>query len=170
MLNALLEGGMKFRSIFFGAIFAVYVSLMVGCEMKDLIIKEMEIAEQGAYKQKNATFREADAATSLVAQKYFPIGMKKEKALLLINQLYEDGFEVLELKNGGTRNWPNKEFRSYSNVNLEKKYPHGTIGYVIEKQYDTINLIITRTAVISIKFDSNDIIVESEGRINTSGI
>lgn len=155
--------------------FVFILSLMVaflstGCEMENSIIKEMEIAEKVANKQKNVTSKEEHIAISLVVQKHFPIGMKKKKALILINQLYEDGFEVLELKNEGTRVWPNVEFRHYSNVNREKHYPHGTVGYVIEKQYDIVNLIITRTAVISIKFDSSDTVISSEGRINTSSI
>ena len=138
--------------------------------MENSIIKEMEAAEQVVFKQKNVNLKEAHAATTLEVQKYFPLGMQKKNALILLNKFYEDGFEVLELKNEGTRIWPNKEFRHYSDVNREKDYPSGTVGYVAEKQYDTVNLIISRTAVISIKFDANDIVVESEGRINTSSI
>ena len=161
---------MKIKSILFGLVFLIYVPLLTGCEMKDPIIKEMEIAEEATYKQKKATSKEKHAAITLAVQKYFPLGMKKKDALILLNKLYEDGFEIREHIHGGVRIWPKKDFFYHSNVNLEKQFPHGTVGYVVEKLYDRVNLILTRTAVILIKFDSNDIIVESEGRINNDGL
>lgn len=163
---------MKTKSILFGLMFLMYVPLLTGCEMKDPIIKEMESAYLVAYNQKNDTFVERDAAVSRAVQKHFPLGMKAEDALKLLNDLQKQGFVISELKYEGTRIWPNKEFRQDrdGNVNREKHYPHGTTGYSAMKKYATFRLIFTKTAVISIKLDNNGNVVESQGHINISGI
>lgn len=161
---------MKVKLILLSLTVLIPTFLLTGCEMKDPIIKEMENAYLVVDKQKNDTFVERDAAVSRIVQKYIPLGIKEEVALKVLSDLQKQGFEIMELKNEGTRIWPNKEFRHYSDVNREKHYPHGTTGYIATKEYDTAKLIITKIAVISIKSDSNGIIVESHGKINTSSI
>lgn len=93
---------------------------MTGCEGRDSFVEELEIAEQNTHKQKSITSEEVNVAASHVAQKYFPLGMKKTELLKVLNEFYKNGYEVLELKQEGTRLWPSKEFRRYPNVNRQK--------------------------------------------------
>lgn len=95
--------------------------------------------------------------------------MQKAEAIKLLNKLYEQGFEVLQLKQEGTRIWPNKEFRLYADKHRENQHPSGQTGYVAKKKFLNL-LIFTKTAAISIKLDNNGIVIESEGRINTDSI
>lgn len=145
------------------------VFLVTGCDINHPIIEEMVNANGAASGQKNSTYVERHAATALVVQKYFPIGMRKVDALELLNKLKENGFEVLEINYMGTRIWPNKEFRHYPNVNREKHYPRGTTGYVAKKIYDKRFIIVTFEAIISIKLDENGVIVESKGSVAGTG-
>jgi hypothetical protein len=150
-------------------ILVTLVFLVAGCSMNHPIIEEMVNANTAASSQKNSTHVERHAATALVVQKYFPIGMKKKEALALLSELKANGFEVLELNYMGTRIWPNKEFRNYSNVNREKHYPRGTTGYVGRKIFDRRYIILTFEAIISIKLDEKGVVVESKGSVAGTG-
>lgn len=142
----------------------VNLFLVTGCEVKDLFIEELEVAEQQIKPEDELV------ATSRVAQKYFPIGMKRTDFLKALYEFYKNGYQVLEIKHEGTRLWPNKEFRNYPDINRQKKYSVGTKGYVLKKQYVTGNVFITQTAVISIKLNSSNIVIESKSHIDISGI
>lgn len=163
-------GGVKNKLILRSLTVLISTFLLTGCEMKAPIIKEMESAYLVVDKQKNDTHLERDAAVSRAVQKYIPLGMKAEDVLKILNDLQKQGFEIMELKYEGTKIWPNKEFRHYSNVNREKNYPHGTTGYIAEKEYDKTKIIITKTAFISIKLDSNGMVIESKGSIVGDGL
>ena len=146
---------------------------MTGCNKDHPIIEEMLNAERAASSQKNSSHVERDAATALVVQKYFPIGIKKKDALAQLNILKENDFEIVELKYEGERVWPNGKFRKYSGelegLNHERRFPIGTTGYIAEKTYDKKYIIVTFTAVISIKLDRNDVVVESKGSVYGDG-
>lgn len=169
-MSTLKNNNMRVKFIIVSITILVDLFFITGCDRKDLFIQELETAEQNIIKQKNFATDDIKSTTSLVTQKYFPIGMKKSDLLKVLDEFYEKGYEILELNYEGTRLWPNKQFRSYTNVNRQNKYPVGTEGYVLKKKYNTANLLITQTALISIKLDNNKIVIESNSRINTNSI
>lgn len=136
-----------------------------GCQMYDPIIKEMD----SAYAKS-----ESDDDVTTVVQKYFQTGAEFDKVLPLLKQLKEDGFEISEYKYGVGRDWPDGEFNSPPNelvkLSLERRYPTGTKGFVLEKIYDIQMLIVTKTAVISFKVDTVGKLFEVEGHIYISAI
>lgn len=133
--------------------------------MYDPIIQEMD----SAYAK-----NESDDDVTKVVQKYFPVGSEFDKVLPLLNKLKEGGFEVSEYKYGAGRDWPSGTFNSPPNelvkLSLERRFPEGTRGFVIEKKYDTQMLIVTKTAIISFKLDKTGRLFEVEGHIYISAI
>jgi len=133
--------------------------------MYDPVIKEMDIA----YAQ-----NESDDDVTKVVQKYFPVGAEFEKLLPLLNQLKDDGFEIREYRLVGSRVWPDGKFHlegdDLAQLNMKRRYPEGTQGFVIQKKYDIKLLIVTKTAVITFKVDESKKLTEVNGHINISSI
>jgi len=117
---------------------------------------------------------ESDEDVTKVVQKYFPIGMPFEQVLILLKQLNNDGFEIAEYGHGIGRKWPDGDFNAAQDylvkLNLEREYPEGTKGFVIQKKYDSTLLVITKTAVISLKVDASGKLSEVDGHVYVTGL
>lgn len=141
---------------------ALSLLFLTGCNMNDLMIKEMD----GAY-----AVKESNEDVTRVVQKYFQPGMRVEEAFKLLHQMNEQGFSITEYHYNQARAWPDGEFRPYISPSLHerKRRQKGIVEYMAYKKYDSKYIIVTKTAGITLRTDGERIL-ESSGGINISGI
>ena len=132
--------------------------------MKPQFIKDME----AGYEAENN-----DASVSTAVEKYFPVGMTVEKMNEQLRLLKSDGFDIGEYKYEGARNWPDGEFKPYTDEgtrrNLQNRYPIGVSGFTGRKMYETHYFFIEKTAAFNVRVE-NGSVIGSSGSIWTSGI
>jgi len=149
---------------------------LTGCNMKDLMIEEMEAAYRGVSQKKGDTHQDRDAAVSAVLHKYFPPGMKTEEAFKLLRQLKERRFDVSEYRHEGARIWPDGELKPYlyeeTRRNMQQQIPKGGSRFHAEKKYGTqITALATKHVYISFRVgDGSGVITEVKGNLTASGI
>lgn len=155
----------KRKLILFGIAILFFSMFYFGYQMMketawiDKMLNEMEAAlievekTGGGNSERNA---KGKAAVSLAARKYFPIGMPKQEAIKLFEQLKSDGFEVDEAIYEGVRKWPDGDFKPYRDAvaerNRQRRHKPGTNTFHIEKQYGYYKLIFAKKMTISIDF------------------
>jgi len=127
---------------------------------KDWIEKMISEIESAWIKADNAgqAIDDQKSAASSVAQIYFKPGIPAEEAFHLLKDLKDNGFELREYRNEGSRTWPEDEFLPWdsasrpdpaSTQNFKPRYPKGTSHLTIKKVYGWERLIIRKTILIS---------------------
>lgn len=110
----------------------------------DKMLAEMN----AAYQQNQATKLRQDAknaALADVAYKYFPVGMRREDAFVLLQAMNESGFDIAEYRHEGVRKWPDGGLRPYIHEDvrrhLERLYPPGVSEIVVIKKWQSFIFI-----------------------------
>ena len=148
----------------FTGLFLLLCLSITGCNMKSQFIKDMEL---GFAAENN------DSGASIAVQKYFPVGMTIQNMNEQLRLLKNDGFDIGEYKYEGARNWPDGEFKPYTDEgtrrSLQNKYPIGVSGFTGRKMYETHYIFIEKTAAFDVTVE-NGSVIRSSGSIWTSGI
>lgn len=157
----------KFFMAFFITLF-----FLTGCKLaeKYWIEKMISEIESAWVKADNAGkgMEASDIAASDTAKIYFKPGMPTEEAFKLLQDLKDNGFEIREYRNEGSRSWPENEFLPWdsasrpdpaSTKNFKLQYPKGTSHFTMKKAYGWERLIIRKTILISLSIDDKTKVV-----------
>lgn len=82
-----------------------------------------------------------DAAMAREAHKYFPVGMRKGDAFVLLQEMQNNGFDITEYRYEGSRVWSGGELRPYRDEatrrNLQRQYPLGISEVVAIRRWQS---------------------------------
>jgi len=153
---------MNFRSltinrVFWSSVLTMFLFLNVGCKVEDKSWIDKMLSDVGL------AFAEADKAglgqqgrdiaMVKVAHKYFPTGMRKEDAFVLLHEMKNSGFDVTEYRHEGARKWPSGELRPTADEatrrSLQNQYPPG-VSEVIAVRTWRSRLVVEEFFAISI--------------------
>jgi hypothetical protein len=152
------------QPLIFTALFFVTLTSLQGCNMKSQFIQDLEAARTDEYN---------DKGVSAAVQKYFPVGMSVDEMNKQLHLLKKDGFDIGVYKYEGAKNWPDGEFKPYTDEgtrrNLQNQYPVGITAFSGRKTYERHYFFITKTVSFHITVKDEKVIA-SEGSIWTSGI
>ena len=128
--NCSLKTSLKFWS---SLLMALTVFFILGCEVEDKRWINKMLTEVGiaiAEADRAGLGQEArDASMIKAAHKYFPVGMRKEDAFVLLHEMKNSGFEISEYRYEGAREWPIGQLMPYTDEatrrHLQRRYPPG---------------------------------------------
>ncbi len=145
---------------------ALTVFFIAGCKVEDKTWIDKMLLDVGlafAEADKAGLGQEGrDAAMIKAAQRYFPVGMRKEDAFVLLHEMKNNGFDISEYRHEGARKWPSGELRPYMDEatrrNLQRQYPPG-VSEVIAVRTWRSRLVVEEFFAISITIqDDNGLI------------
>jgi hypothetical protein len=136
---------------------ALTVFLIAGCKVEDKTWIDKMLSEVGlafAEADKAGLGQEGrDAAMVKAAHRYFPTGMRKEDAFVLLHEMKNNGFDISEYRHEGARKWPGGELRPYMDEatrrNLQRQYPPGVSEVVAVRTWRS-RLVVEEFFAISI--------------------
>jgi hypothetical protein len=120
---------------------ALTVFLIAGCKVEDKTWIDKMLSEVGlafAEADKAGLGQEGrDAAMVKAAHRYFPTGMRKEDAFVLLHEMKNNGFDISEYRHEATRR------------NLQRQYPPGVSEVVAVRTWRS-RLVVEEFFAISI--------------------
>lgn len=141
---------------------ALTVFFIAGCKVEDKtwidkMLSDVELAFTEADKA-GLDQEGRDAAMVEAAHKYFPNGMAKEDAFVLLHEMKKNGFDISEYRHEGARKWPSGELRPYMDEatrrNLQRQYPPG-VSEVIAVRTWRSRLVVEEFFAIRITIPDN---------------
>lgn len=145
------------RGFWQSLLMALSVFLIAGCKVEDKTwIDKMLSDVDLAFAEANKAGLGQDgrvAAMVKATHRYFPSGMRKEDAFVLLREMKNSGFDISEYRHEGARKWPSGELRPYMDEttrrNLQKRYPPGVSEIIAVRTWRS-RLVVEEFFAISI--------------------
>jgi len=158
------------KSIGNTALIFLIIFLLQGCGMFDSdIVKDMDKAYSDCKKNMtNGQEVSCKEKMSLTVEKYFPVGMPLSEAL---EHFHSNGFQIMEYRQEGFREWPNEKIRPYPDAGFKKGAitEDYIVVYATSKIYRNY-LIANKEVVIGIYSLDGESISSAKGSININSI
>lgn len=123
---------MKIKSILSGLTVLISTFLLIGCNMNNPLVLEME----AAYKLPSNSSTESNKHVAEMISMRFPKGMKVSDALKEIN---ENKFKITEGNRESFRQWPDGDFKPHVaediKKNIQKNYTKTQVNYWAKFDY-----------------------------------
>ncbi len=153
---------------------ALTVFFIAGCKVEDKtwidkMLSDVDLAFAEADKA-GLDQEGRDAAMIKAAHRYFPPGMRKEDAFVLLHEMKNNGFDISEYRHEGAREWPSGELRPYMDEvtrrNLHRQYPPGVSEVIAIRKWRS-RLVVEEFFAISVTIPDDSGFI-SRVRVNRS--